>query len=535
MPAFNLENFLANDSQNELVRKLNSNFSQIVEFYGGTLSNVGVTGERGPIGQRGPKGPTGNTGKRGTRWFVSPSEPAGGSETIEYGDFWLDENGDVYVFSSSGWNFFVSISDADQIFKTVTGVLGPAGATSGIALTFNQNNPNQFSFVFADDVYTYTNLNPQSSKFVISTNPSLSNYYLVEFTRNDVEPTGPTGSTGDSVRHPFFYWLDGSSSPNLGLSVPDGSLEITYNDSTVSNSDFEINSSGNVVLFSESNFKILSGSNGNQNWSATGPINFTGRNVTIIGSGISIQSTISSYSGNVELNPLVVPTASGFLRVNSSVAGATSAIFEKPLGNISVSANGDSILKTTVNGSTEFSVDTAGKTLTKKLIENYSERDTASIRATATSGANSINWFDIQGMGASSDYPQFGNSLFISPVNNMGGTAGSAFVGVGLQTQTTKSLMANLTGGESITIKALCSKNPVGTNPNSIEGFSFIGFFSGTGAPSSLNTNYWSLNGVCKQIDISIYKIGGIGTNTSSVYWQAYGATASSSGSFSIS
>jgi len=414
-------------------------------------------------------------------------------------------------------------------------VVGPGGATSGVALTFDQNNPEQFSFVFADDVYTYTNLNPQSSKFSISTNPSLSNYYLLEFSRNDIEPTGPTGSTGDSVRHPFFYWTDGTSSPNLGLSVPDGSLDIIYNALTNSSSDLDVYSTGNISFFSESNFRVLNGSSGVQTWSATGPINFYGRNLVMIGQGISLQNTSSSYSGNVELNPNTVPSSSGFLRINSSVVGVTSGVFQKTLGSISTSANGDSVLKTTINGSVEFSVDTAGKTLTKKFIESYSQRDTATIRATSVSGANSINWFDIQGMGPSSDYPQSGNSLFVSPSNNMGGTAGSAYVGLGIQTQSSKSILRDLRGGESITIKALCSKTPVGTNPNSIEGFSFVGFFSGTGAPSSLNTNYWSLNGICKQIDISIYKIGGIGTSTSSVYWQAYGATASSSGSFSIS
>lgn len=224
MSRLNLQTFYPADPQSDLVNKLNQNFNQMSNAMGGTLGDQGPTGERGTIGHAGPAGPTGETGRRGSRWFVQTSGPTG--LDVNTGDFWMDANADCYSYGATGWNYIASLQRDQDLFKNITGVVGPSGQSYGIAVALNQGNLQDFAFVVADDNPEQAgNLNPQGAKFVVSTNTDIDSDYLIEFSRADLGTTGSTGATSDFVKHPFLTWGD---SLNLDSIVPYGPYKIDF-------------------------------------------------------------------------------------------------------------------------------------------------------------------------------------------------------------------------------------------------------------------------------------------------------------------
>jgi len=224
MSRLNLQTFYPADPQSDLVNKLNQNFNQMSNAMGGTLGDQGPTGERGTIGHAGPAGSTGETGRRGSRWFVQTSGPTG--LDVNTGDFWMDANADCYSYGATGWNYIASLQRDQDLFKNITGVVGPSGQSYGIAVALNQGDLQDFAFVVADDNPEQSgNLNPQGAKFVVSTNTDIDSDYLIEFSRADLGTTGSTGATSDFVKHPFFSWGD---SLNLDSIVPYGPYKIDF-------------------------------------------------------------------------------------------------------------------------------------------------------------------------------------------------------------------------------------------------------------------------------------------------------------------
>lgn len=224
MSRLNLQTFYPADPQSDLVSKLNQNFNQMSNAMGGTLGDQGPTGERGTIGHAGPAGSTGETGRRGSRWFVQVSGPTG--LDVNTGDFWMDANADCYIYGATGWNYIASLERDQDLFKNITGVVGPSGQSYGIAVALNQGDLQDFAFVVADDNPEQAgNLNPQGAKFVVSTNTDIDSDYLLEFSRADLDTAGSTGATSDFVKHPFFSWGD---SLNLDSIVPYGPYKIDF-------------------------------------------------------------------------------------------------------------------------------------------------------------------------------------------------------------------------------------------------------------------------------------------------------------------
>ena len=224
MSRLNLQTFYPADPQSDLVSKLNQNFNQMSNAMGGTLGDQGPTGERGTIGHAGPAGSTGETGRRGSRWFVQVSGPTG--LDVNTGDFWMDANADCYIYGATGWNYIASLERDQDLFKNITGVVGPSGQSYGVAVALNQGDLQDFAFVVADDNPEQAgNLNPQGAKFVVSTNTDIASDYLLEFSRADLDTAGSTGATSDFVKHPFFSWGD---SLNLDSIVPYGPYKIDF-------------------------------------------------------------------------------------------------------------------------------------------------------------------------------------------------------------------------------------------------------------------------------------------------------------------
>ena len=152
MPITNIKFINYSDSQNLAIDKINHNFDEIIEAHGGSVGETGPTGDRGPIGLNGPIGQTGNTGPRGTRWFVQNTTPPGAAG-VSYGDYWVDSNdSSIMVFSSTGWNYSgYNLTSTGSIFDDVESYFTAGG--TGISVKMDQINPQNYTFVIADNLY----------------------------------------------------------------------------------------------------------------------------------------------------------------------------------------------------------------------------------------------------------------------------------------------------------------------------------------------------------------------------------------------
>ena len=287
MSRLNLQTFYPADPQSDLVSKLNQNFNQMSNAMGGTLGDQGPTGERGTIGHAGPAGATGETGRRGSRWFVQTAGPTG--LDVNTGDFWMDANADCYIYGATGWNYVTSLERDQDLFKNITGVVGPSGQSYGIAVALNQDNLQDFAFVVADDNPEQAgNLNPQGAKFVVSSNTDIASGYPIEFSRADLDTPGSTGATSDFVRHPFFSWGDGL---NLDSIVPDGPYKIDFGGGATGY--MSINASNQIKFESLVSSITLA----NQNMTVGGNIilNAPGGNLTFTGDNIAVTSVYANF------------------------------------------------------------------------------------------------------------------------------------------------------------------------------------------------------------------------------------------------
>jgi len=380
MSRINLQTFSPSDPQSDLVDKLNQNFNQLSNSMGGTLEDQGPTGGRGTIGHAGPAGATGQTGRRGTRWFVQTVGPTG--PDVNTGDLWLDGNADCYQYGATGWIFVSSLKRDQNLFKNVTGVVGASGQSYGTAVALNQDNPQDFAFVFADDQPEQAgNLNPQGSKFVVSTNPDVASDYLLEFSRADLDIAGSTGATSDFVKHPFFSWGDNL---NIESTVPSGPYKIDFGGGATGS--LNINSSNQI------NFQSLSGSVtlADQNMTVGGNIIMnapSGNLLFTFSPYISISAVESSFGidGTTDFNFNFYPsvaTNNGYFNVTKNAGDtiSTQSYAQIPFrvtrffnyGASLYSSTGVNLAKFTSGESgTVLEIRANGKVYTKKTSEKY--------------------------------------------------------------------------------------------------------------------------------------------------------------------
>ena len=119
--SFNTNYILPGDDKNQILGKVNYNFSQILANAVGLPGEMGIKGPTGIIGQVGKDGDGGATGTRANLWFIQEDQPYG---NIPYNEAPLI-NYDIWVNVAGG------------------GIIGQAGAVSlGVAralLTENEN------------------------------------------------------------------------------------------------------------------------------------------------------------------------------------------------------------------------------------------------------------------------------------------------------------------------------------------------------------------------------------------------------------
>jgi len=294
---FNTKYIFQGDSEDEIVRKTNYNFGQIISFACGVDGHFGPKGSTGQIGPSGKKGAAGISGPRGSLWFRQNLQPD--SNLINPGDLWIDTStlyGAVNSLSATGaWNptgYSVLFS---PYFKTYDGVLGPGRFFDKYAIGLSNSGKlieSETSLVFSDKDVSLLDSNPNRSKLVISTLDQSSKPILSFIKSNRVVSGGPS-----------FYW----TSP--------GSYSLTFK----TDSDLSINS-----LFSANLFAL--GPTGSPSLLASPSLSFSGNSMSF--SQLSPTGGIYfSGTGDFSLySNTTVGSGSNFV-VNSNLISISSSYF----------------------------------------------------------------------------------------------------------------------------------------------------------------------------------------------------------------
>lgn len=544
MPQINIQSFFPPDTQEQLVGKLNSNFNSIANYNGSLYSDRGPTGDRGMIGARGPQGATGNTGKRGNRWFAQASEPDG--DDVTYGDLWIDESFNAYIFSASGWTSIGSFKRDQGLFKNVTGVLDSSGNASGTAISINDVDPSKYCFVFSDDLIADSgNINTLGAKFMIASNPSKNGGFPLEFARFDSTYTGPTGNATDISKHPFFAWRGSEDEENLELRAPSGDVLLSFSEgkgkdfNLLANNDvtFSAGATSSVMVKDNLNFNsgvdfIISATDSvtlgyslgspqnlfldtNYIWFKTAPFNLYPAYQKSDGY-VKIERASDSTETTSPRNSLVLLNTADFnFWVNTSYLYTDT----KRLAEF----------RTIYNGTTypAFKAVANGKIFTKKTSERYDRPSNLPVFTPSGSStvSNRANWYALPTLKSAN-----GRTIFINPQNTAvgsptlatSGTSGN-YVGIGFnKTDWTNDDL--LQPGEMITYKVICGRSSFPTDYPSLSGFSMIGFWTTT-RPTTIGTNFTIFSGstsslnICTEVDIHICRSS---ATTFDVHYRAY-------------
>jgi hypothetical protein len=527
MPSTNIQSLNYSDDQNQIIGKLNNNFDEIIELHGGVQGNIGPTGGDGPIGSVGSAGEPGLSGERGTRWFVRNSSPGGTGTYAVEGDYWVEiSTSKIYIFTETGWvDTGYSLSTQSELFTDIT--YTSLGGSAGTAIIQDQTSPSLYTMVIADESpETISLLNPNLSKFVISTDNSINDAPLLEFSKSDLED----GSISDISGHPKIYW--GNFSPtnkDIVIEVPGGS--------------FNIGGSGGVEVSSVNT--LLESSTGitfdNLDYiNATGGININSPsgNLEILSTNMDIGATFSNLKEGLHLYPTLISSTPS-INVNSGSTRGLKTIrlsdFFDSLSHSIYNVNLESKGPTGIVES-RFYINTKGKIKTNK-VDGGITYPSSIPGATSAPAGNLIYWYlfarPSTPLPASSfDYEPFpledGNIAVISPYTSFNQSpSSSSRIGIGVYSDLDYSWgsTGGLENGQSIRVTAYCS-NDTSSVP-SAQGFSYIGYGK---KPSTGMTTVANLPFLASSVDFIISR-GATGSGTS-VNYLAYGTSGGSGGSF---
>ena len=298
--SFNTNYILPGDDKNQIIGKVNYNFSQILSNAVGLPGESGILGATGIIGQVGKDGSTGPTGSRANKWYFQQTPPFGNipysqAPLINY-DVWVNTSpgstggpNRIYQYSSTGGNYSLypfwvdTLSNfaIDGNFTLLQGVSGPGEVTEKNAVIIGGTaSPSQATFVFTDREVTEANANPRYSKILIENDASITASL----------PLFSLGKTFYSVSTlPSFYWQ------NIG-----------------DNYDIKFSSGGEEEITIQSQ--------------ATGSYASTGGTASLVGSGINWNSSTTAS--------IIGPSG---ISINSSTIGFTSLNTQLQAGAFSLS------------------------------------------------------------------------------------------------------------------------------------------------------------------------------------------------------
>jgi hypothetical protein len=399
-------------------------------------------------------GDQGVPGERGTRWFLSSTEPLGGTAGVGIivGDYWVDTNDNklVYIYATGGWISTGENLQAQDSFTTLTGIVGSTGATSKNAIVQSSATPNINTFVLSDAVVSTVSANPTYAKFLIATQAT-NGFPLLEFAKSNLA----NGLPADYNRHPYFGWKNPSASDyGLRFVVPGDLLDIVAGGNLTLQS-----TSGNVNITGVST--TLSATN-SMSFTSTGSLNLNAgsSNLLITSNQFNLSSTTASFNvpvsvvgsfGGASMFSLSNSSTGGGLNVDLSGAASTSRF----LANF------------TVSGTSKFYVRSDGKVKFDKTNFAYSTY-TAS---TATYAISTKNYYVI-----GSNVLTNGNRVVVNL------TAGASGIGIAIPLNSGSTGLSDyIAVGESLTMNIFSS-----TASNTISGISY----STTGTSSAGNQTF---------------------------------------------
>jgi hypothetical protein len=496
MPTLNIINLNTGDTQEVLVSKINQNFDSIVANGGGPQGQDGPQGDQGPVGTAGPKGDQGVPGERGTRWFVDLTEPQGGTAGVGiiYGDYWVNtsSNNELYIYATAGWESTGDFLEAQDVFTTITSVVGPGGVTTKSAIVQSSLNPQNNTLVLSDGVLTsgsVGNANPNYSKFLIATD-STNGFPLLEFAKSNLA----TGSSSDYTKHPYFSWKNPSGSDyGIRFIVPLDLLDM------ISGGNFNITSTSGNVNFSGITTNLTSTSSMTLTSSGTFNINSGSSNLIVTSNQFSLSSSSAFFSVPVSLSGAFVGT-SMFSVENTSTGGGINVNL---LGSASTSRY---LANFSSNSVSKFYVRSDGKVKFDKTNFAYSVYNSSS----PTYTSSSINYYII-----GSDVLTNGNRVVVNL------TAGASGIGIGVPLNSGVSGLADYVEvGESITMNVFSSST-------SSSGWISAISFSTDGSTLAAGCTPAVFSSSTPSLAITVLRTG-------SSTWLIYYDTATTSGIFSV-
>jgi hypothetical protein len=190
--SFNTNYILPGEDKDQIIGKVNYNFSQVLSNAVGLPGEVGIIGPTGIIGQVGKDGSQGPTGQRANRWYFNETPPFGGipyteSPLVNY-DVWIDTSpgstggaNRIYQYDSSNtsgeYPFWVDTESnfaIDENFSLLQEISGPGAATDKNAIVIGSVSPFDVTFVFTDRKVTTADANPRYSKILIENDASVT-------------------------------------------------------------------------------------------------------------------------------------------------------------------------------------------------------------------------------------------------------------------------------------------------------------------------------------------------------------------------
>jgi hypothetical protein len=327
---FNTKYINQGDSEKEIKDKVNYNFNQVLSFavgHGGYIGPKGATGIPGPSGRIGA---TGNTGDRASEWFRSTTVPSTGSSQ-EF-DLWVDDSsslGDIYKRDSSSWSYTGLSLFNSNYFEVYSGIVGPLGLTNKSAIGFNSTyTPDQTSLVISDTYFSTSDVNPNNSKLLISTDDQIDTP-IFSFSK----------SNGSTINPPSFYWKNTGAFSDLIFKSPGKLMINTLLDLELSS--YEVSGGGNFLITASS---LIGNSQGDINFISpfdiifktsdfqTTPFILTSLNIGIDTSKLYTKTLteISHYAGDYILKstPVTGSTLNYFGGISVNSDPTTSRVFD---------------------------------------------------------------------------------------------------------------------------------------------------------------------------------------------------------------
>lgn len=295
--SFNTNYILPGDDKNQIIGKVNYNFSQVLSNAVGLPGQSGILGATGIIGQVGKDGSIGSTGTRANKWYFQQTPPFGDipysqAPLINY-DVWVDTSpgatggpNRIYQYNKNytfgQYPFWVDTDSnfaIDSNFTLLQGVSGPGEVTEKNAIVIGSGgtSPAETTFVFTDRSVTANNANPRYSKILVESDTSTTaSLPLFSF--------GKTFYTKSDL--PSFFWQN-----------------------TGDNYDIKFSSGGEMFIQSQ----------------ATGTYSSTGETASLVASGINWNSSTTAS--------IIGPSG---ISINASTLGLSSLNVQLQTGGLSL-------------------------------------------------------------------------------------------------------------------------------------------------------------------------------------------------------